>query len=188
MNVIKWLNENQGFVMSLLTAVYVIATIVIVYYNRKSIKEMKESREAESRPYVFANLQKDPRDTCFYFRIKNYGKSVAKIDSIVITPKLKLVENDEHIEFLKNVVLAPNQIMQFIVLEEWDITSKNNYAVDIKYISISEKKCLFQENYVLSVQYAHQMGYTDHKKNGLKDGENALNNIANHLDSIRNKL
>ena len=37
---IHWLNNNQGFVMCLLTFVYVVTTIVIVYYNKKSIKEM----------------------------------------------------------------------------------------------------------------------------------------------------
>lgn len=32
---IIWPFQNQGFVMSVLTAVYVLATIVIVVYNRK---------------------------------------------------------------------------------------------------------------------------------------------------------
>lgn len=59
---IHWLNNNQWFVMCLLTFVYVVATIVIVYYNKKSIKEMIKIREEDNRPYVFANLEKDPRD------------------------------------------------------------------------------------------------------------------------------
>ena len=49
---IHWLNNNQGFVMCLLTFVYVVATIVIVYYNKKSIKEMIKTREEDNRPYV----------------------------------------------------------------------------------------------------------------------------------------
>lgn len=83
---IGWLNSNQGFVMSILTAVYVIATIVIVIYNRKSIKEMQRTREEESRPYVFAYLHKDPRDMCFYLRVKNFGKTGARINSFDISP------------------------------------------------------------------------------------------------------
>ena len=59
---IDWLNANQGFAMSVLTLVYVAATIIIVIYNRKTIKEMKDAREEESRPYVFVYLDKDPRD------------------------------------------------------------------------------------------------------------------------------
>ena len=35
---VDWLNDNQGFVRSVLTLVYVVATIVIVIYNRKSIR------------------------------------------------------------------------------------------------------------------------------------------------------
>ena len=58
MCIINWLNENQGFAMSLLTLIYAIATVVIVSYNRKTIKEMRESRESETRPYIFVYLQK----------------------------------------------------------------------------------------------------------------------------------
>ena len=33
---LTWLNDNQGFVMSVLTLVYVVATICILISNRKS--------------------------------------------------------------------------------------------------------------------------------------------------------
>ena len=74
--------------MCLLTFVYVVATIVIVYYNKKSIKEMIKTREEDNRPYVFANLEKYPRDRFFTLKIKNYGKLSAKINKIEIEPKI----------------------------------------------------------------------------------------------------
>jgi hypothetical protein len=83
---INWLNNNQGFTMSVLTLVYVLATIVIVIYNRKSIRELQKTREEESRPYIFACLHRDPRDVYFYFRIKNYGKTGGEIESIIVSP------------------------------------------------------------------------------------------------------
>ena len=49
---IDWLNSNQGFVMSILTLVYVLATIIIVIYNRKAIQELQKTREEESIIFV----------------------------------------------------------------------------------------------------------------------------------------
>ena len=39
---IEWLNHNEGFAMALLTAVYVIATIIICLQNSKTQKITKE--------------------------------------------------------------------------------------------------------------------------------------------------
>ena len=47
---INWLNSNQGFVMCLLTLVYVLATVVIVIMNKLSINEMRKSRLEDNRP------------------------------------------------------------------------------------------------------------------------------------------
>jgi hypothetical protein len=93
--------------MSLLTLVYVAATIVIVIMNAKSINEMQKTREAEGRPYILLNLHKDPRDRCFYLRIKNYGKSGATIKQIEISPHMKLVESKSGNSVLNGCVLAP---------------------------------------------------------------------------------
>ena len=87
---INWLNSNQGFVMCLLTLVYVLATVVIVIMNKMSINEMRKSRLEDNRPYIMANLVKDPRDRCFYVRIKNYGKTGAVITNFNIFPELNL--------------------------------------------------------------------------------------------------
>jgi|GEM_PF-3440972 len=40
---IEWFNMNQGFLMAFLTAIYVIATILILFSNRKSNMIMQES-------------------------------------------------------------------------------------------------------------------------------------------------
>ena len=185
---VNWLNSNQGFVMSVLTFVYVLATIVIVIYNRKSIKEFQKTREEESRPYIFAHLHKDPRDICFYFRIKNYGKTGGKIESIEISPKLKFVGDKDIGEFLNNVILAPNQILQFILPERNEETAKKTYDVNIKYHQINDSKKSYEEKYSLLTQYSSQMGYTDSNSSNLSSDENSLKNIANYLDCIRNKM
>lgn len=185
---VNWLNSNQGFVMSILTLVYVMATIIIVVYNRKSIQELQKTREEESRPYIFSYLHKDPRDMCFYFRIKNYGRTGGKIENIEVSPQLQFVDKKQVGEFLNNVILAPNQMLQFIVLERYGETSQKSYNVKIKYHSTSNLKKLHEEIYSLITQYSSQMGFTDNKASGLTEEENAMKNIANHLDSIRCKI
>ncbi|WMJ23708.1 hypothetical protein RBG61_03305 [Paludicola sp. MB14-C6] len=185
---IDWLNDNQGFIMCLLTLVYVVATIVIVHYNRKSIKEMKTTREAESRPYVFAYLHKDPRDLNFYLHLKNYGKSGAKINSLTITPSLQLCENKNLSEYTQNIILAPSQKLYFILLEKSEETQKSDYHVCLNYSPIHDSSKKYQEDYDLIIQYADLMGYTEPQNSKLSPEGNALRNIASNLDSIRNKL
>lgn len=185
---VNWLNANQGFVMCLLTLVYVIATGIIVLYNRRTIEEMRVSREAESRPYVFVYLDKDPRELCFYLRVRNYGKSGAKIQSVSITPNLNLPGGALPENFLKNVVLAPSQNLEFIVVGKKDETLKNDYDIRVRYTSIGDVRKQYSDQYTLTVRYVRQMGYTDIKRNNLSDEANALRNIASHLDSIRRKL
>lgn len=185
---IAWINANQGFVMCLLTFVYVLATIAIVVMNNMTIKEMKETRIAESRPYVFVSLHKDPRDVCFYLRVKNHGKTGAIINRLQITPTIKLVGGKKISNFLDRSILAPNQTLQFIILEKWEETCNNDYSVEIDYTMVGDTNSSFHERYVLVVQYAHQMGYTERSSSNLSNSENSLKAIAEHLDSIRHKL
>ncbi len=184
---INWLNSNQGFVMSILTLVYVVATIVIVIYNRKSILELQKTREEESRPYIFAHLHRDPRDMCFYLRVKNYGKTGGMIDKISISPGLKFYGEKDVGQFLNNVILAPGQLLQFIILEKHGETSDKNYEVNISYHQTNNEK-LYEEKYPLSLQYSSEMGHTDSNRSNYTNQENTLLNIANYLDSIRSKL
>lgn len=188
MPIIQWLNENQGFVMSMLTLVYVAATIVIVIYNRKSIQEMKNTREAESRPYVFAYLYREPRDGLFTFRIKNYGKSGAKIDSVRITPSIQFIDNADPQNFLANVIMAPAQSLQFLTLKQEQDMGETEYSIDIIYSALYGKQEKFSEKYTITIQYSDQMGYVDSSQSNISPEANALKNIANHLESINSKM
>lgn len=181
---INWLNTNQGFVMSVLTAVYVIATIVIVIYNRKSIHEIKETREAESRPYVFANLIKDARDMCFELQIKNFGKTGARIIKLEFEPMIKTIDEDG-LTFIEDTIIAPAQAINLMLLERSQDTAKNDYKVKIEYESLTSKKTSYADEYVLKIQYAHHMGHTDSSSSNLTKTENYLKNISEYLDSIR---
>lgn len=187
MDLIKWFNDNQGFVISTLTLVYVIATMIIMRYNQRTIKEMQITREEESRPYVFIYLDKDPRDEWFYLRIRNYGKMGARIEEVNICPTLKLQNNGDISEILKEVILAPNQTIELIIESHKKETSKNDYKVDFKYSNLTNKK-VYYEKYTLIIQYSRFMGYTEASASNLTPTENSLRNIADHLDTIRRKI
>lgn len=189
LDIINWLNSNQGFVMIVLTIVYVLATIIIVIYTRKSIQQSELTREEESRPYIFANLHKDPRDLWFSLRIKNYGKTGAKIKSISITPTVKLNYDKDVSEMLNNIVMAPSQLMQVgIMNKKEEIYKIENFTVTIKYSPTYNLKKEYDESYEISSIFAKGLSYEKTTRNNKNIIENELINISQYLDSIRNKL
>lgn len=187
MELISLVNTNQGFIMSILTLVYVIATIIIVYYNRKTIQEMQISREEETRPYLFIYLDKDPRDERFFLRIKNYGKIGAKIEKVTIDPPLKLLNNGDISDVMKEVIVAPNQTIELITLNSKSDIQKNKYTIDFVYLGIMHER-IYHETYTVLNGYTHFMGYTETSGSDLTPTENSLRNISGHLDTIRRKI
>lgn len=182
---IIWLNTNQGFVMCLLTFVYVVATIVIMYYNKKSINEMAKSREEDSRPYVFANLERDPRDRSFTFKVKNHGKSSAKIIRMEINPNIKFI-HEKDASFLSGVIISPGQVIPFLIPKESKEMMDCLYKILIDYESLAGKK--YHEEYNIVLSYSREMGYSDTTKSNLTNAENQLYNISANLEKINNKL
>jgi len=47
MNLIEWCNSNQGFLLVILTAVYVLTTILILISNNKTTKIMLQSKDQD---------------------------------------------------------------------------------------------------------------------------------------------
>lgn len=182
---IIWLNTNQGFVMCLLTFVYVVATIVIMYYNKKSINEMAKSREEDSRPYVFANLERDPRDRCFTFKVKNHGKSSAKITNIQINPSIEFI-HEKNANFLSGVIISPGQVIPFLIPKESNKIADCLHKITIDYESLNGKK--YHEEYIIALEYSNQMGYSDSNRSNLSETDNQLYNISANLEKINNKL
>jgi len=85
--IIRWLNNNQGFTMIILTFVYIITTILIFVANYFSVKELKRTREDQTRPYVIVYLDVFPSQIVQLI-IHNTGKTVAKNVRITSVPEL----------------------------------------------------------------------------------------------------
>ncbi len=103
MRVIEWLNQNQGFVMALLTLVYVAATIVIALLTLKlanlSQKNLDTAIELEKnrlRPYVLFNISSSIAKRNTYASIKNLGLTAAYNVKVSIRAgcKINFSDND----------------------------------------------------------------------------------------------
>lgn len=55
-DMINWLNQNQGFVMGILTFVYVLATIVICLFNGKTVRANNKQIQKQVIPRLTINL------------------------------------------------------------------------------------------------------------------------------------
>jgi len=95
MRLMNWLNQNQGFVMAVLTFVYVVATIIIAVLSIKTTglaqKNLDTALELEKnrlRPYVIFNLSSSIRKKSTYASIKNYGLTAAYNIKVSIDPAL----------------------------------------------------------------------------------------------------
>lgn len=81
--IICFLDDHSGSLTVLITAVYVIATILICWANIKSanaaktqLAEMKRQYDEENRPYITIEVIYEKR--CFYgLRFTNHGKRIA---------------------------------------------------------------------------------------------------------------
>ena len=187
-SVIEYLNLNQGAVMAALTLVYVIATIVIVYFNKMSIDEMRISRKEETRPYVFAYFAFIPRETkrCTLV-VRNNGKSGAKIEQFSITPKVTLIKGASDCSFFENTIIAPGQSIRLMVLDLDSTMADAKYGVSISYTRVSGKES-YEDNYSMLHQYFGESGYTDTSRSDASKAENALMDISRSLDTIKTNL
>ncbi|MGE0622118.1 MAG: hypothetical protein AB7I04_00850 [Pseudomonadales bacterium] len=103
MDIVQWLNSNNGFMMAVLTAVYVVATLFIVYESRRtnrlqadSITQAEKLELARSRPYVVLSLDfereaSNQYDTAIdlYANVRNFGSTSAHNVLVTTEPILK---------------------------------------------------------------------------------------------------
>lgn len=83
---INWLNSNQGFVMGLLTAVYVATTAVMAWLMWRNLKILLDLDRRRSRPYILFDII--ARNRIMYAVLKNTGLTTAKNVSVTVNPSL----------------------------------------------------------------------------------------------------
>lgn len=99
-NIVAWANENTGFMMGVLTALYVVATIWIVWESRRTnklqanaIRQAADLEVARNRPYLVFNINATMKthseyDATWYFEASasNVGRTSAHDIRITTEP------------------------------------------------------------------------------------------------------
>ena len=187
-SILLWINNNQGFVMVLLTLIYVLATIIIVIFNSKSIREFRITREAETRPYVLGQFTSfSDYINQLDFQLRNYGKTAAKIEDISITPALPISERAGDIQCVKGLIIAPNQTFNIQLIGELSSLLENTFSVHIKYKGLGMKKT-YTEDYSIPLKAYSLLGHTYVTRPFSKGDSDALRNIASILSSMNKRL
>lgn len=93
METIDWINRNNGLLMLLLTAVYVLATIVLVALTGRQVKAVYDLEKQRSRPFV--RLVPSMDRVVVNITIRNTGLTVANNVRFAFTPPLTPVLGGE---------------------------------------------------------------------------------------------
>ena len=115
MRIVNWLNQNQGFVMAILTVVYVVTTIIIALLtlkatrlSRKNLDMALEIEKNRLRPYVLFNISSSIAQKSTFASIKNLGLTAAYNVKVSIKPKLaQFGEERESSLTSRNILFFP---------------------------------------------------------------------------------
>lgn len=142
MVVINWMNENNGFIMGVLTLVYVVATILICVFNYNSAKATRKQTEESKRQYGASNRPNIIpcftmiEGAMFCLTFKNIGNECAKQLKIQINSewiecfnkalKQKKMPGDLIKSLENNFFIVPNDEIKFVLMIPGDGTSMYN--------------------------------------------------------------
>lgn len=183
MDMIIWLNNNSGFVMALLTFVYVVATILICIFNYKSAKATKEQTKESynqfienSRAHIVPKIiELEGEMMCLSFQ--NIGKTIATEVIINVNEKwLKELEKTKTIPETAEKLRIIKKKRIFLTIDQqlcyglyipgnghndYELLKKEPLKIDISYKSLNN---VYKEHYEIPL-----------------DGYNFLMNTSNYV-------
>ena len=164
-----------------LAAISVITVVITLKQNNKML-------EANSRPYVVAYLVYQESPSHIYLCIKNFGNTSAIVKSLNIIPEISLHKRTSN-ELINDTMLAPNQQLHFLVLNEdkEKIINENvfEFSVDIKYQDCCTNRT-YSETYKMNMEYVMTVLSIEHSRTNLTPEQNSLRNIEKILDYTKN--
>ncbi|MES9666456.1 hypothetical protein [Bacillus nitratireducens] len=168
MDLLKWINANQGAVMAILTLIYVGATIFILRANSASVKEMKKTREEENRPYVVAYLDSKTNGVV-NFVLKNIGKTMALDTKVEVSPRIESPEkmplSDSNLLNKPIPNIPPQYNYKAFLGMSWDIKDKEKdvypvYKATVTYKGANDEKTIYVEEYIMDLNFESGLLYT----------------------------
>lgn len=88
--IVEFLNNYNGFVISILTTILVVATIWYARVTKKILKVNEQTHIEMTRPYVLVSFE--GVNNGLEFRIKNFGKTAAYKTTVLIDPPLDNID------------------------------------------------------------------------------------------------
>lgn len=207
---VKWLNDNNGFVMALLTFIYVIATILICKFNYKSAKatneqtsEMQKQFRENSRARIIPKIDTlEGKMTCLV--LENIGKDIAMDVEINVDEEwLKILEQTKtfpetacKLRKFKNkkIFMTVNQKMYYGLCvpgngyDDFKKLGEIDLRICIKYKTLDQ---VFEEEFIIPLSgYNYMVNQDDYARLTNKqieqmEGMNEnLKNIENAIESL----
>ena len=199
---IECINNNQGFMMVVLTAVYVIATIAICLFNYKSAQATREqvaesARQFEETNRAFLTVYADfIRNGLFVLCVSNSGNKPAKDINVNIGEeyfkniKQEFLPNVE--KFVKsNFMLGIEQKFYLTLGGLLDYEKLSNESMFLELAYQDDKRKYSERIEIRLKEIAWSLNYTtpitDIQHDIKKQREN-VEKLADNLEKIRRKI
>lgn len=199
---LEWINNNQGFVMVVLTAVYVIATIAICLFNYKSAQATREqvaesARQFEETNRAFLTVYADfIRNGLFVLCVSNSGNKPAKEINVNIGEeyfkniKQEFLPNVE--KFVKsNFMLGLEQKFYLTLGGLLDYEKLSNESMFLELTYQDDKRKYSEKIEIRLKEIAWSLNYTspitDIQHDIKKQREN-VEKLSDNLEKIRRKI
>jgi hypothetical protein len=187
---IDWLNDNQGAVMAALTAVYVVATIVIVRSSHSSLEEQRKLRAEQFRPFVIADLENDGERHVIFFRVENLGTMTARDVQFTVTPPFTNPKNpglglDIPLVDMGLAALPPSRSLRSMIAVYGDLGEADvRHTVGVSYKSGDGRE--FSDEFVLD--FAAHMGLKLSPSKGTHSIAETLDKLERDVAGIATQL
>ena len=189
-DIIKWCNENNGFVMALLTFIYVIATILICVFNYKSAKATKEQTKESYKQFIESNrahivpkiIELEGDIICLSFQ--NIGKDIATDVKISISEKwLAILEKTKTFPYVAKSLRLLKSKKIFLTVEQ-----QLYYGLCIPGNGCDDFKDLGKVPLEVDISYkTMNRDYTEHFDIPL-DGYNYMVNVSDYTRLTKKQI
>lgn len=195
MEIIDFLNDYNGFVISILTSILVIATIWYARVTKKILRVNEQTHIETTRPYVLVSFE--GVNDGLEFSLKNFGKTAAYKTTILIDPPLDNIDmllrekskrkiKYGHKPMLNQQFLPPDFEVKTVLQFSQDFVKNDEldrvFNIKIDYQNYEEKK--FSTEYTVdisSILYGDKIkSYSNgYYLKGIKENLISINKLLN---------
>jgi|LSQX01.1.fsa_nt_gb hypothetical protein len=183
---IGWLNDNQGAVMAILTLVYVVATIILVCLQRRTLTEIRIDRELREKPDVQLTVRITPAGLIM-FALKNYGGSPAKDISVDFSESFVSALPPEVQERLEKIGTAR---LYLVPGQEWLFGAMGTGNVDITKLPVAQATITYRDRWSKEIRTSWEFDFPSHGPILLRSSgiEQLTHELKRGLSEIGKKL